>query len=163
MLSYMIIGAAILALLSGICWAGSSDPSKSHWPASGGLIWITISREVPNGKGDNTTPAILAKWIAPFDCYVRQVYETLYHGTAGLDLITLRTIDATKKTIVAQVANPGTTDVDGVLQTLHSDIVNVPIVAGNGIEMAADSSQTNEAGFLCFQIGIEPRYQRQWP
>lgn len=163
MLTYLILGAIMAILLSGIAFAGSSDPSKSHWPAPGGLVWIRISREVPNGKGDNTTPAVLAKWIAPYDCYVRQVYETLYNGTAGLDLITIRTIDATKKTIVAQVANPGTTDVDGVLQTLHSDIVNFKIVAGNGIEIAADSSQANEAGFLDFQIGIEPAYQRQWP
>lgn len=138
--------------------AGASNPAAVPFPF--GPLTIKVGGFVPNGKGDNTTPATLYKWIAPFDCYVRKVTEFLVHGSAGLDLITIRTIDTTKKTIVAQVADPGTTNVDGVVQTLHSDIVNFKVVQGNGIEVAVDSSQSNESGILEFQIDLEPAYAK---
>lgn len=144
-----------LLLLGGICWAGASNPIARPWPY--GTQTVRIGSFVPNGKGDNTTPATVAKWIAPYDCYVRRVTEYLYNGSARLDLVTIRTIDSTKKTIVTQVADPAA-DVDGVIQTLHADIINFKIVAGNGIEVLADSSQSNESGQLYFDVEIEPAY-----
>ena len=152
LLTVIAIVAGIL-MLGGICWAGATNPFPRPWPY--GTQTVRIGSFVPNGKGDNTTPATVAKWIAPCDCYVRRVTEYLYNGSARLDLVTIRTIDTTKKTIVAQVADPAG-DVDGVVQTLHSDIINFKIVAGNGIEVLADSSQANESGQLYFDVEIEP-------
>lgn len=151
-LTVIAIVAGVL-MLGGICWAGATNPFPRPWPY--GTQTVRIGSFVPNGKGDNTTPATVAKWIAPYDCYVRRVTEYLYNGSARLDLVTIRTIDATKKTIVAQVADPAA-DVDAAIQTLHSDIINFKIVAGNGIEVLADSSQANESGQLYFDVEIEP-------
>lgn len=153
----MFVAMVILAacLMAGVLWAGSTDPTKAPWPH--GLLEVRIGGYVANGLGAGSG-AVFETWIAPFDCYVRKVVRSYKGGTAHLDAILLQTVDATKKTIVASL--DASADIAGVAQSLHADIVNFKIVAGNGIELQADSSGSNEAGWIVDRIYVEPAYQK---
>lgn len=96
-------------------------------------------------------------WIAPYDVEVYEVFRSYRKtDTNHLDAILLRTIDSTKKTVVASL--DAGADIDGVSQTLHSDIVGFTIVRGNGIELIASSDSANESGWIMDTIRLRPKF-----
>lgn len=130
--------------------AGATNINKAPYP--NGPFHVRMGSYIPNGF---TTLAV-DTWIAPFDCKVREVRYTYVGGTADIDAVNLKTVDATAKQIVA-AADMGN-DIHGVVQTLHSDIVGFVIVAGNGIQLSCDTSGANEAGILIVDILVDPEY-----
>ena len=134
--------------------AGTSNPTKSAWPhGENSGVMVRLGGYIPNGR----TNQVVDTWIAPFDCTVVSVNRSYAQtGSAHVQDITLKTIDSTAKTIVAEL--DASTDIAGVKQTLHDDIVGFTIVTGNGIQLIGDTQGGNEEGLICDTIIVRPVY-----
>lgn len=149
MFVYLIAAAVGCLLLVGVLRAGSTDPFKAPYP--NGLVEITLSAYIPNG----VNAAILDTYTAKFDFIVRMAYESAKNGTANLDNVTVRTVDASKKILDDHVPADGATRM-----TLHSDCVNYQVVAGDKITLKATSTTSNASGWVTVRLLVEPYYQR---
>jgi len=131
--------------------AGTTHPTKSHFP-KGDKSWIPVRMGgyVPNGL----TAAVIDTFQLDFDCYVKQVDLSYTGGTADLDGITLKTVDATAKTLAT--IGDMSADVAGVTQTLHADIIDTLIVRGDKFQLVADSTAASESGHVFVTIWIKP-------
>ena len=131
--------------------AGATDPKAAPYPYGKGLVEVRIGGFVPNA----ITAGVVDTYVLPFDCYVRKVVRSYSkEGAAHLDAITLKTVDATALTIVADL--DASADIAGVEQTLHADIKNVRLVTGNKIQITADSQGATEIGIIIDTIYLEP-------
>lgn len=134
--------------------AGATNPLISPYPkGTGSTIAVRIGGYIPASRGAGT---VIDTFILPWDCYVRGVDRSIaVMSTNGPDDLTLKTVDATALTIVADLGNPVQTD--GVAQTLHANIVNVKLVKGNKIQMTADTA-ASEAAMIWDTVHLEPAY-----
>lgn len=135
--------------------AGAANPVVSPYPKGAqSAVPIRIGAYVPN----NMAAKVVDTFILPWDCYVRGVTRSYvkHHATVHLDSITLKTVDATALTIVADLVP--TEDIADVDQTLHANIVNVKLVKGNKIQMTADSQTANAVGQVFDTVYLEPAY-----
>jgi hypothetical protein len=129
---------------------------KSPYP--NGPFEVVLAAGVPNGFGAGTG-VVVARYTLPFAAKVRKVIKSYKSGTAHLDVVELKTISGTTARngldLIAAVANPSA-DVDGVDTALDADILGVELQAGDQIAAYADSSGSNEAGILLYQIFLDP-------
>jgi hypothetical protein len=141
--------------------AGASNLQAAPYP--NGPYHLMMGAHVPNGHGAGSGKKVQV-WIAPFDCTVHRVTKSYISGTAHLDAVSIKTIDATAKNVV--LAGPlgadtdESADVEGGQQTLHADIIGFVIKRGDGLILTADSAGANESGYLFFQIELMPVYSR---
>lgn len=135
--------------------AGATSVKDAPYPTGDkSFVEVRLGGHVIEGASADTQ---VDTWIAPWDCKVIGVYRHYTKtSTNDLDGIKLRTIDSSKKTIVA--ALDASADLAGVSQTLHADIVGFNIVRGNGIELLADASDTTEGGIIRDTIRLVPTY-----
>lgn len=126
--------------------AGAANVHKS-WPGKTTDSWFPyfFSGHILASEGAAT---VVMRVPVAFDCIIRQAYLTVSLGDTGFpDDIVLQTVDSTVLTIVA--AQSPAAVINNVLQTLHADVVNVQIVAGNGFEIEADTAASEGATIGC--------------
>lgn len=129
-----------------------ADPRKLPWP-QGRYVRVTIGAYVPNG----ITAGIVRNWVVPFDCYVARVFKDYLGGTAHLDAVSLKTLDAGKN---IQAEADESANVVGVAQTVHADVANRAylINAGDIIQLKVSSEGSNESGHISYDLDLEVAY-----
>lgn len=131
-----------------------ANPSAAPYPTSRtGTVTVMLGGFIENAA----TAATLGVWVAPYDCWVEEVYYSYFGFTADLDAVTLVTVDAAKTIVTA--ADMGA-DLVGVKQTLNADVANraYQINKGDIIKLSADSTDANERGVINVQIEVRPVY-----
>lgn len=132
--------------------AGATNPLVGPYPKGAqSTVEISVGGFIAVNQGAAT---IIDTYIVPWDCYIRYVNRTISaQDTNPCDALTLKTVDSTALTIVADLAAPA--QLDGVAQTLHADVINTKILKGNKIQMIGDTA-ASEACTVWDRIGLEP-------
>lgn len=139
--------------------AGATDPRATAWPQSNSLgipVRIGANALIP-------VDGVVDIFIFEFDCMITKVVRHLVLSNTNYpDEVTLKTIDSTALTIVADLAPPSAA-IAGVTQTLHADVSlngvpDVWLVKGNGIIMTMDCAGTAEGAICIDTVYLLPRY-----
>ncbi len=134
--------------------AGASSITRAPYPTGDeSFVSVRIGGFIPNG----ITGGVIATWQLPWDATIVGVdLDYRKTGSAHLDAITLKTVDATALTIVT--IGDQSADVVATAQTLHSDIVGTNIVTGNKIQLIGDTTDANEEGSVFVDLHLRPTY-----
>jgi hypothetical protein len=139
--------------------AGASHKTKALYPqGSDSYFPIRVGGWVNQGAAANT---VIDTFTLDCDCHIRKV-DLSYAisptaGAAHLDGVGLKTLDDGKNIVDSSDMSAA---VVGVAQTINStDITTATvIVRGDKIQAYADSAGTNEAGYVCFTVWLEPAF-----
>lgn len=133
--------------------AGAESVTGAPYPTGdNSTVAVRMGAYVPNGL----TGHVVDTFLIPWDCYVIGVDYSYTGGTADLDAVALKTVDATALDVVA--SQDMSADIAGVAQTLDSDIVGTKVVKGNKFQLTADSTDANEAGTIIATLHLRPAF-----
>jgi hypothetical protein len=133
----------------------TENPARLAFPlGNASLVWLQNAQiYCPNGL----TTTIVARFLVPFDCYVREVWMGYTGGTADVDAVVVGTVDASKTIVASQDMG---SDIAMTKQTLHANVAKdaYELNGGDTITVSVDTSATNESGYLAIAIGLRPKF-----
>ncbi len=134
--------------------AGATSITDAPYPTGeNSVVSVRIGGYAIASGGAGT---IVDTFVLPWDATIVGVDRSVESpGGTFPDDLTLKTVDSTALTIVADLAAP--TQISGVAQTLHADVVGTNIVKGNKIQMTIDTAGGEDA-IMYDTVHLRPTY-----
>lgn len=133
----------------------TENPTRLPFPLGNkSLDWLQDAQiYCPNGL----TTTVIARFLVPYDCYIRECWVGYTGGTADVDAVVIATVDGSKTVVASQDMG---SDQAMTKQTLHADVAKdaYEVNGGDTITVSVDTSATNESGYLAVAIGIRPKF-----